>query len=120
MNILWVGIIESMQIDEYISSPLPFLLLFERHLTPDAYKMIDDLKTALSHFNGQIQAGLCMIDKSPELAELYDVKGVPTIITGLHKRVIGRCMGMKTADELQQLIRHWLTNANKDEDINRN
>ena len=85
----------------------PFVVLFESRYEPNLSKMVDALTSVLERRNGDLRAGICLVEDAPEKSRDLNITGVPTVVGLEQGEIIGRSIGLRSAEELFFLVNTW-------------
>lgn len=94
---------------ELIDSPQPVLIDFSAEWCGPCKALAPVLKEVAQNLDGQARILKIDVDKNPELASQYQIRGVPTLILFKAGKMLWRQWGMMSGSQLEQLIRPHLT-----------
>lgn len=89
---------------ELISSELPVLVDFYATWCGPCKMMSPILEDVAVKMKGQVKIVKVDVDKNPNAAEAYQVRGVPTLILFKHGKQVWRQSGVVQANQLIQII----------------
>ena len=94
--------------EQVLNSALPVLVDFGADWCPPC-KMIAPLVEDIARkFYGKLSVGVVDDDADPDIAPMYDVQGLPTLILFQKGQPVERILGYKPQHQLEAMLRPYL------------
>jgi len=91
-----------------INQNVPVLVDFKADWCAPCKMMTPILKDVKQHFGDQIKIIKIDIDKNPEVAQKYQIRGVPTSILFKNGQAVWRQSGVVPANQLIQILNQYV------------
>lgn len=92
---------------QIIASDQPVLVDFYADWCAPCRMMPPILKEVKDHFGDQLTVLKIDVDKNPQVAATYQVRGIPTLILFANGRVLWRTSGVVPAAQLKQKVQEF-------------
>jgi len=89
---------------EVLQSPVPVLVDFYADWCGPCRMLSPTLERLAAEFAGQVQIVKVNIDHDSELASLYQVSSIPTLLVLQQGRVVGRTTGLASESNLRTVL----------------
>ena len=94
--------------EQVLQSTLPVLVDFGADWCPPC-KMLDPFVEQIAEkYQGKLSVAKLDSDNSPQLSEIYDVYGLPTLVLFRHGQPIHRIVGFKPQDRIEVELAPYL------------
>ena len=91
-------------IDEVINSELPVLLDFWATWCGPCMMLAPTIEELAEEYQGKIKVGKVNVDEQEELAVMFGISAIPTVVALKDGEVVGKSVGVKTKEELVKLL----------------
>ena len=91
-------------IDEVINSELPVLLDFWATWCGPCMMLAPTIEELAEEYQGKIKVGKVNVDEQEELAVMFGISAIPTVVALKDGGVVGKSVGVKTKEELVKLL----------------
>lgn len=88
----------------YLSGYLPLVVDFWAPWCKPCKKLATTIEELASEYEGKVVIGKCNVDEQRELAAVYNVRNIPTILFFKNGKNIERLTGVRMKSELQVKI----------------
>ena len=91
-------------IDEIINSDIPVLLDFWATWCGPCMMLAPVIEEIATENVGKIKVGKVNVDEQEELAVMFGISAIPTVVAIKDGEVVGKSVGVKTKEDLIKLI----------------
>ena len=89
---------------EVLDSTIPILVDFWASWCPPCKMMEPVLRELAQEYEGKIKIAKLNVDQNPQIANQYQIKGIPTFILFHAGNIVKRCAGAQSKAQLQKVI----------------
>jgi thioredoxin len=94
--------------DAVIGSAQPVLIDFGAAWCPPCRAIAPVVDAIAAAYDGKLRVAMCDVDRSPALANRFDVRSVPTLVVVRDGRVVGRMVGAAPRDRIERFVKEAL------------
>ncbi len=100
--------------ERVLNAAVPVLVEFGASWCPPCKMIAPLVENIAQKYNGTLDVGTVDDDTDPDIAPMYDVQGLPTLILFQNGKPIQRIVGVRPQHQLEAVLQPYVTDVRQD------